>query len=61
MTTPSYTESAPLVTTRTITLRELVQKAWGKEWTKPETVYQFSNGRKFESTDDTDSGIYERN
>lgn len=26
---------------------------------KPEDVYEFSNGRKFKSTDDTDSGIYE--
>ncbi len=26
---------------------------------KPDVVYEFSNGRKFESTDATDSGIYE--
>ena len=26
---------------------------------KPDVAYEFSNGRKFESTDQTDSGIYE--
>jgi hypothetical protein len=26
---------------------------------KPEDVYEFSNGRTFKSTDNTDSGIYE--
>lgn len=25
---------------------------------EPEVVYEFSNGRKFKSTDDTSSGIY---
>lgn len=48
-----------LVTTRTIDYAAWVRKLWGKEWNKPETVYEFSNGRKFESTDATDSGIYE--
>ena len=27
----------------------------------PEDVYEFSNGRKFKSTDRTDSGIYDGN
>lgn len=27
---------------------------------KPDVAYEFSNGRKFESTDGTDSGIYEK-
>lgn len=47
------------VTVRTINLKDLVQKAAGKDYKKPETVYQFSNGRKFESTDDKPTGIYQ--
>lgn len=39
--------------------KEIVQKAQGKDAAKPDVVYEFSNGRKFESTDATDHGIYE--
>lgn len=46
------------VTTRTVNYKDLVVKAAGKDWKKPETVYQFSNGRKFESTDANETGIY---
>ncbi len=46
------------VQTREFTMLELAQKYWGKDWNKPEVVYEFSNGRKFESTDAADSGIY---
>ncbi len=46
------------VTTRTGNYKDLVVKAHGKDWKKPETVYQFSNGRKFESTDQYETGIY---
>lgn len=48
------------VRTRTLSWEEIVRKSWGKEWNKPEVVYEFSSGRKYESTDNTDSGIYER-
>ena len=30
-----------------------------KEHYEPEDVYEFSNGRKFKSTDKTDSGVYD--
>jgi len=30
-----------------------------KDKDKPEDVYEFSNGRKFESTDASDHGIYD--
>lgn len=36
------------VTTREIDLGALVRKALGKDYNKPETEYEFSNGRKFE-------------
>jgi hypothetical protein len=38
-----------LVKTRTLSWKELVQKKWGKDWTKPDPGYEFSNGRKFET------------
>lgn len=44
--------------TRTLSWAAIVRKLWGDEWTKKETVYEFSNDRKFESTDSTASGIY---
>lgn len=45
---------------RDLSWKELVQKAWGKDWNKPEKAYEFSGGREFESTDRTESGIYKR-
>lgn len=36
-----------------------VKTYWGIDWNKAEVVYQFSNDRQFQSTDNTDSGIYE--
>lgn len=36
-----------------------VIQAWGTEWSAPDHgVYEFSQGRKFDSTDKTNSGIY---
>lgn len=35
------------VRTRNLSWREIAQKAWGKEWNKPEPAYEFS-GRKFD-------------
>lgn len=40
--------------------KEMVDKAAGKDKNKPDVAYEFSNGRKFDSTDSTSSGIYER-
>jgi hypothetical protein len=39
--------------------KEIVQKAQGKDAAKPDVVYEFSNGRKFDSTDSNSNGIYE--
>jgi hypothetical protein len=39
--------------------KEIVQKSLGKDAAKPDVVYEFSNGRRFESTDNTEHGIYE--
>jgi len=49
--------TTPRVTIRHYPFSELCKAAEGE--TKPDVVYEFSNGRKFESTDATDSGIYE--
>jgi hypothetical protein len=36
---------------RTLSWLEMCQKAWGIEFKKPEVVYEWSSGRKDESTD----------
>jgi hypothetical protein len=44
---------------RTINWGSMVETAWGSEYNAPDHgVYQFSNGRGFDSTDKTDNGIY---
>lgn len=48
-----------LVHTSTRSWKDMVQKAAGKDWNKPDVVYEFSNGRKFESTDASGGGPYE--
>lgn len=45
---------------RTFSFSALVKKKWGKEWTKPDVAYQFSNGRRFYSTDRAESGVYKK-
>lgn len=45
-------------TGRTIDWTALVRRAWGKERSQKDDAYVFSNGRRFKSTDDTESGIY---
>jgi len=47
------------VTTRNIDWGEMCRRAWGSEWAAPDHgVYEFSNGRKFDSTDKGLMGIY---
>ena len=47
------------VTVRTTSWLDLAMRAWGAEWSAPDhRVYQFSNGREFDSTDQSNKGIY---
>jgi hypothetical protein len=47
------------VTTRNIDWGEMSRRAWGSEWSAPDHgTYEFSNGRKFDSTDRGLTGIY---
>ena len=47
------------VTTRTTSWLDLAQRAWGGEFKAPDHgIYEFSNGRKFDSTDQSDEGLY---
>lgn len=47
------------VTTRTFSLLEMVARAWGSEFRAPDHgIYEFSNGRKFDSTNMGTTGIY---
>ena len=49
------------VTSRQFSLLEMVERAWGSEFSAPDHgVYQFSNGRRFDSTDMGTTGIYRR-
>jgi len=50
------------VTTRQFSLLEMVSRAWGSEFQAPDHgVYIWSNGRRFDSTDQGFTGIYSRN
>jgi hypothetical protein len=44
------------VKTRTLSWKEIVQRKLGKDQSKPEPAYEFSNGRKFETP--TNGGPY---
>ena len=49
------------VTSRTTSWMDLCVRAWGSEWAAPDHgIYEFSNGRKFDSTDSYSSGIYSK-
>ena len=52
---------APVVS-RNILWLDLATRAWGAEWNAPDRgIYEWSNGRKFDSTDKTTNGIYNPN
>ncbi len=47
------------VTTRDISWADLVRREWGSEFSAPDHgVYVFDGGRKFDSTDKSNTGIY---
>jgi hypothetical protein len=47
------------VTSRQFSWKEMVIRLWGSEYAAPDHgVYQFSNGRRFDSTDLGITGIY---
>lgn len=47
------------VTTRLLDWNQMVRRAWGSEFSAPDHgVYEFSNGRKFDSTDRGFHGFY---
>ena len=49
------------VSTRNYSLNDLARQAWGPEFAAPDRgVYQFSNGRQFQSTDLGVTGFYKR-
>lgn len=41
-------DTEQLVKTRSLSWEEMVRKAWGKDYLKPDTAYEFGNNRKFE-------------
>lgn len=47
------------VTTRSFSWNEMARRAWGSEFSAPDhRIYQFSNGRAFDSTDLGQTGFY---
>lgn len=49
------------VTTRMFSWKEMVIRQWGSEFAAPDhRIYNFSNGRSFDSTDLGQTGIYRR-
>jgi len=51
-------DTTPPVVTKVLNFGDLVIQVLGKEYKKPEVVYEFSKDRDFTSTDATTSGIY---
>jgi hypothetical protein len=45
---------------RTTSLSAAIKKSWGTEWSRPDIAYEMSNGRKFDSTDRRESGVYKQ-
>jgi hypothetical protein len=41
-------DNQQLVRTRDLSWNEICRKAWGKDWNKPEVVYEWSSGAKRE-------------
>jgi hypothetical protein len=51
----------PQVSTRQFSFKEMVIRQWGSEYAAPDhRIYNFSNGRSFDSTDLGSTGIYRR-
>lgn len=49
------------VTSRQFSWKEMVIRQWGSEFSAPDHgIYQFSNGRSFDSTDLGTTGFYRR-
>ena len=47
------------VTSRAISWLDLVTRSWGSEFRAPDRgVYEFSGGRKYDSTDTNNTGLY---
>ena len=56
-----YMDDSRRVVTRTLDWKEIVQRAWGKDWDKPDPAYEFTGhgkpNRSFE--DNPHGGPYE--
>ena len=51
-----------IVASSTQSWQQLVERAWGSEYAAPDhNVYEFGNGRGFDSTDRGRTGIYNPN
>ena len=56
---PRYTNLGNPVSSTEQSWMDLAIRAWGGEWNAPDHgAYVFSNGRSFDSTDQTNNGFY---
>ena len=56
---PNYNNLGSQVSTSQRTWMDMAVRAWGGEWNAPDhRIYQFSNGRGFDSTDQGTTGLY---
>lgn len=47
------------VTSRTYNFRDMAMRSWGSEFNAPDhAIYEFTGGRKYDSTDQNATGIY---
>lgn len=61
MATPNIPQkNGSKVVSRTFDWRSMVVSQWGEEWNRPDTAYVWSEGRRFDCTDQYTSGIYRR-
>lgn len=59
MSAPDSTNLGRRVVAREFNWLDLVMKSWGSEFNAPDHgTYEFSNGRKYDSTDRGSAGIY---
>jgi hypothetical protein len=59
MSIPISPNNGGYVTTRNFSMNELARREWGSEFSAPDhRVYQWSNGRSFDSTDLGTTGFY---
>lgn len=51
-------ENGKPVSFGTVNLAQIIRQLWGPQYYRPDTGYEFSNGRRFDASDQGTSGVY---